>query len=65
MERYPKPHGGLTPWSQFTPSPSGKVFSQEELEFIAGVCKKHDVLVISDEVSSQNKETKNMSKALK
>jgi len=32
-------------------NPIGKVFSQEELEFIiAGVCKKHDVLVISDEV---------------
>ena len=31
---------------------AGKVFSEEELEFIAGVCKKHDVLVISDEVTT-------------
>ena len=31
-------------------NPSGKVFEREELEFIAQLCIKHDVLVLSDEV---------------
>jgi N-succinyldiaminopimelate aminotransferase len=31
-------------------NPSGKVFSREELEFIADLAKKHDVLVLTDEV---------------
>ena len=28
----------------------GKMFTLEELEFISSVCKKHNVIVISDEV---------------
>ncbi|MFQ3548559.1 MAG: aminotransferase class I/II-fold pyridoxal phosphate-dependent enzyme [Armatimonadota bacterium] len=31
-------------------NPSGKVFSKEELEFIAKLCVKYDVLVITDEI---------------
>ncbi|XP_074141018.1 kynurenine--oxoglutarate transaminase 1 isoform X4 [Sminthopsis crassicaudata] len=31
-------------------NPLGKVFSKEELELIANLCKKHDVLCFSDEV---------------
>jgi kynurenine---oxoglutarate transaminase / cysteine-S-conjugate beta-lyase / glutamine---phenylpyruvate transaminase len=31
-------------------NPIGKVFSRAELELIANLCKKHNVLVISDEV---------------
>lgn len=31
-------------------NPTGKVFSRQELELIADLCKQHDVLVISDEV---------------
>ncbi len=31
-------------------NPSGKVFSRKELELIAGLCLKHDAVVISDEV---------------
>ena len=31
-------------------NPSGKVFSQEELEFIANLSKEHDTFVITDEV---------------
>lgn len=31
-------------------NPLGKVFSRQELEFIANLCKKHNVLVIADEV---------------
>ncbi len=31
-------------------NPAGKVFTREELELIAGLCLKHDALVISDEV---------------
>lgn len=31
-------------------NPSGKVFDVEELQFIADLCIKHDVLVLSDEV---------------
>lgn len=31
-------------------NPTGKVFSKEELELIAGLCKQHDALVITDEV---------------
>ncbi|HEY0071254.1 MAG TPA: aminotransferase class I/II-fold pyridoxal phosphate-dependent enzyme, partial [Chloroflexia bacterium] len=31
-------------------NPTGKVFSQDEMELIAGLCKRHDVLVITDEV---------------
>lgn len=31
-------------------NPTGKVFSREELEFIAGLCKEFDVLCFSDEI---------------
>jgi len=31
-------------------NPTGKVFTREEMEFIAGVCKKHGVIVITDEI---------------
>jgi aspartate/methionine/tyrosine aminotransferase len=31
-------------------NPSGKVFSREELEFIAGLCREHDALAITDEI---------------
>ncbi|XP_065068938.1 kynurenine--oxoglutarate transaminase 3-like isoform X1 [Rhopilema esculentum] len=31
-------------------NPTGKVFSRDELEFLASLCKKHNVLYISDEV---------------
>ncbi len=31
-------------------NPTGKVFTREEMEFIASLCKKYDVLVITDEV---------------
>ncbi|XP_066922887.1 kynurenine--oxoglutarate transaminase 3-like [Clytia hemisphaerica] len=31
-------------------NPTGKMFDQEEIEFIADLCKKHNVLYISDEV---------------
>ncbi len=31
-------------------NPTGKVFDRSELEHIAGVCRAHDLLVISDEV---------------
>lgn len=31
-------------------NPAGKVFSREELELIASLCRKHDAVVISDEV---------------
>lgn len=31
-------------------NPLGKVFTQNELEFIANLCKKHNVLCLSDEV---------------
>ena len=31
-------------------NPTGKVYSREELEYIAGLCKEHDVLAITDEV---------------
>ncbi|EEC17862.1 kynurenine aminotransferase, putative, partial [Ixodes scapularis] len=31
-------------------NPIGKVFSREELETIANLCKKHDVICVSDEV---------------
>lgn len=31
-------------------NPLGKVFTLEELEFIADLCKRHDVIVFSDEV---------------
>ena len=31
-------------------NPLGKSFSKEEIEVIAGICKKHDLLVLSDEV---------------
>ncbi|XP_022124479.2 kynurenine aminotransferase isoform X1 [Pieris rapae] len=31
-------------------NPLGKVFKREELEFIANLCKKHNVLCLSDEV---------------
>lgn len=31
-------------------NPLGKVFRQEELEHIAGLCKKYNVLCIADEV---------------
>ena len=31
-------------------NPTGKVFSQEELEFLAGLCREHDLVCITDEV---------------
>ena len=31
-------------------NPTGKVFSRSELEHIAGLCRKHDLLVVADEV---------------
>ena len=31
-------------------NPTGKVYSRDELELIAGLCKRHDVVVITDEV---------------
>ncbi len=31
-------------------NPTGKVFSREELQFIAGLCQKWDVLAITDEI---------------
>ncbi|MFC2020764.1 pyridoxal phosphate-dependent aminotransferase [Chloroflexota bacterium] len=31
-------------------NPTGKVFTREEMEFIAGICKKHGVIVITDEI---------------
>lgn len=31
-------------------NPSGKVFSKEELEVIADICKEHDLLAITDEI---------------
>jgi aspartate/methionine/tyrosine aminotransferase len=31
-------------------NPTGKVFSREELEFIAGLCQKWDVLAVTDEI---------------
>ncbi len=31
-------------------NPTGKVFTLDELEFIAGLAKRHDVLVVTDEV---------------
>ena len=31
-------------------NPTGKVFTREEMEFIASVCKKHGVFVITDEI---------------
>lgn len=31
-------------------NPTGKVFTAEEMEFIAGCCRRHDILVITDEV---------------
>ena len=31
-------------------NPTGKVFRRDELEFIAQLCQKHDVLVFSDEI---------------
>jgi aspartate/methionine/tyrosine aminotransferase len=34
-------------------NPTGKVFAREELEELAGLCRAHDVVVISDEVYSE------------
>lgn len=31
-------------------NPTGKVFSREELDFVAGLCKSHETTVITDEV---------------
>jgi aminotransferase len=31
-------------------NPTGKVFSRDELEFIAGLCREHDALAITDEI---------------
>jgi aspartate/methionine/tyrosine aminotransferase len=31
-------------------NPTGKVFSRQELEFIAGLCQEHDALAITDEI---------------
>ena len=29
---------------------AGKIFTKEELEYIGSVCKKHNVIILSDEV---------------
>jgi aspartate/methionine/tyrosine aminotransferase len=34
-------------------NPTGKMFSREELRFIGDLCRRHDVLVLSDEVYEQ------------
>jgi aminotransferase len=34
-------------------NPTGKVFTRDELEFIAGLCREHDVLAITDEIYEQ------------
>jgi len=34
-------------------NPTGKMFSREELSFIASLCQRHDVLVLTDEVYEQ------------
>jgi aspartate/methionine/tyrosine aminotransferase len=34
-------------------NPTGKVFSRDELSFIASLCRQHDVLVLTDEVYEQ------------
>jgi N-succinyldiaminopimelate aminotransferase len=34
-------------------NPTGKVFARDELEELAGLCRAHDVVVISDEVYSE------------
>ena len=34
-------------------NPTGKVFTREELEELAGLCRAHDVVVITDEVYSE------------
>ncbi len=34
-------------------NPTGKMFSREELAFIASLCREHDVLVVTDEVYEQ------------
>ena len=31
-------------------NPTGKVFTRDELEFIAGLCREHDALAITDEI---------------
>lgn len=31
-------------------NPTGKVFTREEMEFVAGLCQEHDVLAITDEI---------------
>lgn len=31
-------------------NPTGKVFTREELEFIAGLCRQHDVVAVTDEI---------------
>jgi aspartate/methionine/tyrosine aminotransferase len=31
-------------------NPTGKVFSRDELEFIAGLCREHDALALTDEI---------------
>ena len=31
-------------------NPTGKVFTREELEFIAGLCREHDCIAITDEI---------------
>ena len=31
-------------------NPTGKVFSRDELEFVAGLCQRHDVAAVTDEV---------------
>jgi aspartate/methionine/tyrosine aminotransferase len=31
-------------------NPTGKVFTREEMEFVAGLCVEHDVLCLSDEI---------------
>jgi len=34
-------------------NPTGKMFSREELSFIASLCQQHDVLILTDEVYEQ------------
>ena len=31
-------------------NPSGRVFTRDELEFIAGLCREHDVIAVTDEI---------------
>ena len=31
-------------------NPSGRIFTKDELEFIAGLCREHDVIAVTDEI---------------